>query len=44
MSSGDRYRAVKVFYEPRALEPQLRRLGWAADIQSVSERFFLADM
>jgi SAM-dependent methyltransferase len=44
LRNGDRYRAVKVFYEPRALEQQLRRLGWATDIQSVGERFFLAEM
>lgn len=44
LKSGDRYRAVKVFYAPQDLEYQLRRLGWAAEIQPVSERFFLAEV
>jgi SAM-dependent methyltransferase len=42
LSSGERYRAVKVFYEPEALQARLAALGWRFETQEVGWRFFYA--
>lgn len=42
LSTGERFRAVKVFYEPAALVARLARLGWEADATATANggRFF----
>jgi demethylmenaquinone methyltransferase/2-methoxy-6-polyprenyl-1,4-benzoquinol methylase len=40
LADGAVYRAVKVFYEPAALERSLTALGWSARVQPVGSRFF----
>lgn len=42
LSSGQRYRAVKVFYEPEALRARLAALGWRFETHEVGWRFFYA--
>ena len=40
--TGSRYRAIKVHYEPRALERRLAGLGWEVTIRAAGWRFFYA--
>ena len=40
LTTGERFRAVKVFYEPRLLATKLAALGWQADIHPIGWRFF----
>jgi demethylmenaquinone methyltransferase/2-methoxy-6-polyprenyl-1,4-benzoquinol methylase len=42
LSSGARYRAVKVFYSPEQLTSLLVELGWEARVQTVGRRFYYA--
>jgi demethylmenaquinone methyltransferase/2-methoxy-6-polyprenyl-1,4-benzoquinol methylase len=42
LTTGERFRAVKVFYEPRQLTADLEALGWQADVHPVGWRFFYA--
>jgi SAM-dependent methyltransferase len=42
LSTGARFRTVKVFYEPQRLAEQLVALGWNADARLVSWRFYYA--
>lgn len=42
LTTGARYRAVKVFYEPDTLKARLVELGWDADIRTVGWRFYWA--
>jgi ubiquinone/menaquinone biosynthesis C-methylase UbiE len=40
LSTGETYRAVKVFYEPAELERRLSALGWDATVSPAGWRFF----
>lgn len=40
LSTGESYRAVKVFYEPAELERKLMALGWRATVRATGWRFF----
>jgi demethylmenaquinone methyltransferase/2-methoxy-6-polyprenyl-1,4-benzoquinol methylase len=42
LSSGARYRIVKVFYPPAELRRRLAALGWKVSVQPVGWRFFYA--
>jgi trans-aconitate methyltransferase len=42
LTSGERFRAVKVFYEPQALVALLGAHGWQAEVHPVGWRFFYA--
>jgi ubiquinone/menaquinone biosynthesis C-methylase UbiE len=42
LSSGERFRTVKVFYEPAVLEHKLAGLGWQIEVRTVGWRFFYA--
>jgi hypothetical protein len=42
LSTGERFRAVKVFYEPAELRTRLASLGWRVEAHSVGWRFFYA--
>lgn len=42
LTTGARYRTVKVFYEPGALKARLLELGWRVSIRTVGWRFFYA--
>lgn len=39
LNDGRRFRVVKVFYEPKALEQRLRGLGWQGWVRSAGEFF-----
>lgn len=40
LATGERFRAVKVFYEPRLLVTKRAALGWQADLHPIGWRFF----
>jgi len=40
LEDGRQFRAVKVFYQPSALEATLRTLGWNIDVRASGRRFF----
>jgi demethylmenaquinone methyltransferase/2-methoxy-6-polyprenyl-1,4-benzoquinol methylase len=40
VGSGERYRAIKVFYEPATLVARLAQLGWDFSIATVGWRFY----
>jgi len=42
LTTGERYRAVKVLHDPAELGAGLSALGWLADIRTVSRRLFYA--
>ena len=42
LTNGDRYRTVKIFYEPGELEERLAALGWRISVRRVGWRFFYA--
>jgi demethylmenaquinone methyltransferase/2-methoxy-6-polyprenyl-1,4-benzoquinol methylase len=42
LTTGARFRTVKVFYEPGRLETSLAELGWDVEIRVVGWRFFYA--
>ena len=42
LTTGARYRTVKVFYEPGTLKARLVELGWDVEIRTVGWRFFYA--
>jgi demethylmenaquinone methyltransferase/2-methoxy-6-polyprenyl-1,4-benzoquinol methylase len=42
LTTGERFRAVKVFYEPHVLVERLAALGWRAEVHPVGWRFFYA--
>jgi trans-aconitate methyltransferase len=42
LTTGARYRTVKVFYEPGMLKARLVELGWDVEIRTVGWRFFYA--
>jgi hypothetical protein len=42
LTTGARFRTVKVFYEPQQLAEQLAALGWTAEVRPVSWRFYYA--
>lgn len=42
LSTGARYRAIKMLQDPAELDARLSRLGWRADIRAVSWRMFYA--
>lgn len=42
LSTGERYRAVKVLHEPAELRRRLSELGWDSEIHTVGWRFFYA--
>ncbi len=42
LGTGELFRAVKVFYEPAALEHRLAGLGWQIEVRTVGWRFFYA--
>jgi hypothetical protein len=42
LTTGERYRAVKVLYEPDALRWRLGALGWDVDVRPAGWRFFSA--
>lgn len=42
LTTGERYRTVKVFYAPDALKARLAGLGWDAEIHTVGRRFYHA--
>src|SRR5947209_12534364 len=42
LTTGERYRAIKVLYDPAELGHKLSVLGWLADIRTVSWRLFYA--
>jgi len=42
LNGGDRYRAVKVFWDPEELRARLAGLGWDAAVQPVDWRYFHA--
>jgi SAM-dependent methyltransferase len=43
LSSGARYRTVKVFYQPEELERRLTSLGWQIAVHPIGWRFFYAN-
>lgn len=43
LTTGERFRAVKVFYEPRALVAKLAAAGWQAEAHPAGWRFFYAN-
>lgn len=42
LTTGDHFRAVKVFYEPQMLVDQLAAVGWEARVHPVGWRFYYA--
>jgi demethylmenaquinone methyltransferase/2-methoxy-6-polyprenyl-1,4-benzoquinol methylase len=42
LTTGARYRAIKVLHDPVELQRRLSGLGWLADIRKVSRRLFYA--
>ncbi len=42
LTTGEHFRAVKVFYEPRLLVSKLAALGWQAEVHAIGWRFFYA--
>jgi demethylmenaquinone methyltransferase/2-methoxy-6-polyprenyl-1,4-benzoquinol methylase len=42
LSTGTRYRAVKVFYSPEQLNTRLVKLGWDARVRTIGWRFYYA--
>ena len=42
LTTGERFRAVKVFYEPRLLVSKLAALGWQVEVHAIEWRFFYA--
>jgi ubiquinone/menaquinone biosynthesis C-methylase UbiE len=44
LTTGARYRAVKVLHDPAELGARLCALGWRADIRTVSSRLFYANV
>ena len=42
LTTGERYRAIKVLYDPAELGARLSQLGWLADIRPVGWRLFYA--
>jgi SAM-dependent methyltransferase len=42
LTTGERYRAIKVLYDPAELRARLSELGWLADIRTVRRRCFSA--
>lgn len=42
LTTGQRFRIVKVFYEPQRLVAKLAASGWQAEVQPVGWRFFYA--
>ena len=42
LTTGERFRAVKVLYEPQRLVDQLAALGWEAEVHPVGWRFCYA--
>ncbi len=40
LRSGERFRAVKVFYEPDELRARLIELGWEVSISTAGWRFY----
>jgi 2-polyprenyl-3-methyl-5-hydroxy-6-metoxy-1,4-benzoquinol methylase len=42
LSTGARYRAIKVLHDPAELGARLSQLGWQADIRTVGWRFYCA--
>jgi demethylmenaquinone methyltransferase/2-methoxy-6-polyprenyl-1,4-benzoquinol methylase len=40
LEDGRQFRAVKVFYQPSALEAKLRGLGWNVEVRSSGRRFY----
>jgi cyclopropane fatty-acyl-phospholipid synthase-like methyltransferase len=42
LTTGARYRTVKVYYTPDALKARLAKLGWDVEIRTVGSRFFYA--
>jgi trans-aconitate methyltransferase len=42
LTTGARYRTVKVFYEPDMLKARLAELGWDLEIRTIGWRFFYA--
>jgi demethylmenaquinone methyltransferase/2-methoxy-6-polyprenyl-1,4-benzoquinol methylase len=42
LTTGESYRAVKVFYEPDELRARLAALGWDAQVRTVGWRWFCA--
>lgn len=43
LKTGERYRAIKVFYEPDELQDRLAQLGWRVEIHPVGPRLFYAE-
>jgi hypothetical protein len=42
LKTGERYRAIKVFYEPDELKHRLAELGWRVEVNPVGPRLFYA--
>jgi demethylmenaquinone methyltransferase/2-methoxy-6-polyprenyl-1,4-benzoquinol methylase len=42
LRGGQRYRTVKVFFEPESLRERLAAIGWSVDVHPVGWRFFSA--
>ena len=42
LTSGTRYRAIKVLHDPAELDARLSHLGWQANFRTVGWRFFYA--
>jgi len=42
LKTDERYRAIKVFYEPDELESRLAHLGWSVEIEQETPRLFYA--
>jgi hypothetical protein len=42
LTTGERFRTVKMFYEPPLLVAKLAALGWQADVHPIGWRFFYA--
>jgi hypothetical protein len=42
LTTGARYRTVKVLYAPDALKARLAELGWDVEIRTIGWRFFYA--
>ena len=40
LTTGERYRAVKVFYDPAELSLRLAELGWQVELETVGWRFY----
>ncbi|MGO9975517.1 MAG: hypothetical protein ACLP01_22510 [Solirubrobacteraceae bacterium] len=42
LTTGERFRTVKVFYAPRLLVTKLAALGWQIEVHAIGWRFFYA--